>query len=109
MEKVVHAAVGEVVALEPASQIKQLIAVQNSVLRRLASSKADLTEYERNSVRIVEDVCSELEDHAALLRVLKADLDFVFKTIRALKKKVAQKQARQGQAVLATPTRSAVN
>eukprot|EP00884_Botryococcus_braunii_P021236 jgi/Botrbrau1/7797/Bobra.0159s0225.1 len=83
--------VNEATSFASESQLRQVMAVQQKVLKRLTESKEHLAHFTKYSSDNMDGVCMELQRNSELLIMIKGDLDFIFKRIRSMKKNLLEK------------------
>ncbi|KAI8609863.1 hypothetical protein BC830DRAFT_1085172 [Chytriomyces sp. MP71] len=90
-----HVLAARLATVVPGETMAGLLALQDESLATLAATDAELRAFNTFSAARFDGTAARVETHVAMLRTLKADLDNVFKRVRALKTKVAKKYPTQ--------------
>ncbi|KAJ3065864.1 hypothetical protein HDU79_000052 [Rhizoclosmatium sp. JEL0117] len=78
-------------AAVPSEDIEQLRNHQYATVERLYATDAALKSFNTFSASRFEAASGRIEAHVTMLKTMKADLDVVFKRVRAIKAKLAKK------------------
>ncbi|KAJ3066913.1 KxDL motif-containing protein 1 [Podochytrium sp. JEL0797] len=79
----------------PSEDISAITQLQDESIHSLSATEAQLVSFNSYSTVRYEANAARVETHVAMLKEMKADLDSVFKRIRAVKAKLAVKYPEQ--------------